>query len=524
MGSSEDGGGDDDGGGGSDAQGSEEGLPEDLGGAASLRRGARAAGDDPLQKGLRALTAELLLKHGGKPTVQSLRDLEERGGGSESGSGEQSEEAGMQSGEEGSKGGESAQEEGSDGEDTAPEEGSEGGSGGDTDVDGSDAGSMDAEEQAALAAQMDAAQRAAGLPAGAEGDGGDSAGSSDDDLLELLKQAIAMKRGEGRDASAAGGSGGKAGKRDAQQRGEAAAAAGSGEARNADRRAEVAERDAAAAAAEEEAALAQLPQAPRVPQAAAELAEMAAGLPGRAVGALVDRIRSANAAALNADHRVGLQAFYGVAMGHFAAAAGARPPRRREVEGLVPALTAIAAEVPLYAAMHARTHLRAMFDTAHDALEECAPRPPVAMRRARTPASSQLCIHRTTRSSVTTPFTLCWPCTRRAAVRKSVLPGHQPPRGWDCRAGRGGRGGRGRAACCCCASSASCSARGTPSIPSACRRPSCWASCSPTARPRACTTWLPACSSPRCSATSARPPGALPRRCCRSARRCCTAP
>lgn len=45
--------------------------------AADLRRAARASGSHPLQQGLRALSAKLLLQRGAKPSAQSMRELEE---------------------------------------------------------------------------------------------------------------------------------------------------------------------------------------------------------------------------------------------------------------------------------------------------------------------------------------------------------------------------------------------------------------------------------------------------------------
>lgn len=330
----------------------------DLVGAAAERRAARAAGDDPLQVGLRTMTAQLLLKHGAQPTARSLRELQEEqeGGSGEEGSsdGEDSDEdSGSESGGED---GEAADEEGGGTGRGAPRNGSEGGGGssgegGEGGVDDSDAGSMDEEEQAEVAAQMDAVLQASGGAGAGEGGRGDDDGSSDDELLAMLKQAIAMKQAEqGPGSGAEVAAGAKSGKRAAREAEEGA------------------ERDAAG----EEATLARVPEAPPVPGDAAELAEMARGLRGGAVGALVARIRSANAAVLNAEHRTGLQALYGVAMGHYAAVAAARPPQRAVLEGLVAPLAGMAAEVPLYAAMHARTHLRAMFDKAYAALEECA--------------------------------------------------------------------------------------------------------------------------------------------------------
>jgi hypothetical protein len=44
--------------------------------ALDSRRAARAAGEDPLQQQMRATTAMILLKHGVKPSKQSLADLE----------------------------------------------------------------------------------------------------------------------------------------------------------------------------------------------------------------------------------------------------------------------------------------------------------------------------------------------------------------------------------------------------------------------------------------------------------------
>lgn len=545
-------GGDDEGGDAEDLQG-----PQDLVGGAALRRAARAAGDDPLQKGLRTLTAELLLKHGGQPTAKSLQELQEDGTGDSSGGdsdgggsgdteagsdgggdtdGEESSEDGSEDAEEDgggpratrgvsvngiAAGGVAAGEEedsfgGIDGGDDDGEVG--GGSDGEgSDVDGSDVGSMDEEEQATLAAQMDAAVRAAG--SGEPGSAGESGSDSDggDEMLALLQQAIAIKQ--------AGGCNGNA----TEAASLAAAAAGGKAAKRERRSAEVAERDAAAAAAEEEASMARLPLAPAVPRDAAALAGMAEGLTGRAVGALVERIRSANAAALNADNRVGLQAFYGVAVGHYAAVAGARPPQRSVVEGMVAPLAAMAAEVPLYAATHARAHLRAMFDQAHAALEECAP---LAHPLAQPPwgslshASSvslvsrsvwqlRFALQRTQHACYgTAPVDTQAPSTPRVCAAASRVTA--------CGAVTASRGGQARGGCCCCACLACCSGRTTRGTPSAPRRPSSSGSSSRTARPRPCTTSPPASSSRRCCWPPVRPPAALCRRCCRSARRCCT--
>lgn len=371
---------------------------------------AHAAGDDPLQKGFRSVTAQLLLKYGGKPSEQSLKELQEdTDGDSSNSSSKDMDDSGQQSDVEGraSQGEEERRDElhngqgagkhvhvhvggraaaaladrslhaGAEEEDDfglvlsdaeeieeSDEDAREGAqradeldtenAGSEEDEDALAAAEVSEDEAQAILQQIDqyvqgqASANWTAAGAGGVGSSDDEAMDADDSQMELLMQAIAIKR--------------------AQLSGGASAQAigvhGAGpvdDGRSSD--GDVSEHSTQDGADDV------VPYTPAVPQDADDLAQMTKGLSTRGVAELVRRIRMYNANALNANGRVGLQELCAVLIRRYAVAAAERPIPQGELQGLSGALGAIVPEVPLYTATLIRAHLKTIFEKARGALD-----------------------------------------------------------------------------------------------------------------------------------------------------------
>jgi nucleolar protein 14 len=377
--------------------------------AATARRVQRAAGNDPLQQNLRALSAKLLLKRGEKPSKQSMRELQ-------------------------ADADESEDDEESDASEPGPATaGTADGAGGDADPDTeiqaagpttaglagmrseatfktaqsdlvstSDSdGSMDSAEAAEIAEHLDAAERillqgggarvngngraATNGTAGTSNgqDGSDEEAEDDDGILALLRQAIAAKQ-EQQAAQAAAAPGAAASSAPGHDRHDDSA-----EAHVAPRAGTAAPSSATAHAGE---AADDVTFTPPLPSKHCHLRKLLAGRSGEGVAKILQRIRRYHTAELNRDSKVKLQSFYGLVVQHFAAVAGEQPLQRRVLDALGAELADMTAAVPLFAASLARARLGAMHEQFASSLgsAECACRTSHPLRCVREPSS---CLH-----------------------------------------------------------------------------------------------------------------------------------
>lgn len=383
-----------------------------------------AAGADPLQKGFRSVTAQLLMKYGGTPSKQSLHELkeEELQNLQEHSESEEVDESSEDDG--GSSMDDDPDEEGLDVEEDASKEE-------EASIHGSASGESEGErgENGAGVRQL-SGRRGEGTTAAAVvgvGDRSKHAGAEEEDdfglVLSDAEGGSDSDEGEGEGAEVQEGAGSEAdadaedadededdlaaaevGEEEAEEilrqieeytqravlsngRGAVAAEEGSGEEDNQmelimqaiaikrgqygkglDGKGDHDEGDVSGDSTQDGAEDV-VPYTPAVPQDAAEFSQMAKGLSAGGVEELVRRIRMYNANVLNAEGRVGLQQLCAVLLRRYTAAAAERPLPQQELQGLVGALLGLVAEVPLYAATLVRAHLKKLFEKARGALE-----------------------------------------------------------------------------------------------------------------------------------------------------------
>jgi nucleolar protein 14 len=340
-----------------------------------VRRAARAAGDNPLQKGIRTLTAQLLLKHGMQPSKQSLQELNEGVGACGSACA-------------GSKGSElSSHDEDAD-EDEDDDERSSQDAGVSKRLEGKldpeDAADVDAQLEAAHSALLEHHRRDGGRLSGAAEQAADtdedrcSSEGEDDEMgrdraLVLLQDAISIKekmKGGAVDGGAAipvpprARAGTEACERNHRLQARPLSLPD---------KAVLLEAGGATSSHTEDVSD-DISFTPPLPKDYASFARMVSRRCGADAVTLVQRIRAFHAATLAADHKVRLQGLYNCVVQHFAEVAGARPLNRDVLDSLTPLLVTMTLEVPLYAASLARTLLLTMYHHFNGCLKspECA--------------------------------------------------------------------------------------------------------------------------------------------------------
>lgn len=392
------------------------------------KHNAAAAGADPLQKGFRSVTAQLLMKYGGTPSKQSLRELQdddeiETGGdqGSEehggSGMDDDDEEEECSDVEENASPEEENEDGSSDEEHSGESEGRGNGVGvrlptgrmdGEMHV-GNDRMHAGAEEDddfgqlvsdAEAGSENDegtgeggksvlegAGSQAEGEEEGDEDEGKLAAAEVGEEEVEAILRQIEQYTEQGRQANMQGAEDGSeegSGEEHDDQmellmqaiaikraQNSAGLSAGGKDASGGAQKSDKGDHDAGDVSGDstQDGAEDVVPYTPEVPQDAAEFAQMAKGLSAGGVEELVRRIRMYNANALNAAGRVGLQQFCAVLLRRFTVAAAEQPLPQGELQGLVGALAGVVAEVPLYAATLVRAHLKKLFEKARGALD-----------------------------------------------------------------------------------------------------------------------------------------------------------
>ena len=367
---------------------------------ADARRAARAAGHHPLQQNLRAVSAQLLLKRGEKPSQQSMQQLEAAASNDdESVEPDSDPNRGYEEGVSAPDKADSHDVEGAQVDPNPSEDGSadvilpksmnnaEGISRAEvpTQLEAVDKaaeaqnhenkdGSIDVSVTQAIVAELDAAEDAllqqhggaqtiavstAAYVSGSSSDEGsarDDASRGDDGMLALLQKAIALKE----QAAAA--------EQQSNTTGVPAQAASSqpcsaghdnGNQPSTSRRAPASAPDAVSFTS-------------MLPQSYDEFSDLATGLSGQQLCNLLDRMRSLHRATLDADNKVQLQQLYSLTMQHFAAMAREQPLQQDVLDALTSVLASMTAEVPLYAAIVARARLAAMHKHFSFALQTSA--------------------------------------------------------------------------------------------------------------------------------------------------------